>query len=86
MKAGNACIMSEYCGVSDVLMPSHATIMMSSSESPHAVTWDEPQLRPVLEEHVAGTLGRIDSDAVVGDDGRRLRGHLELRWVSNSGL
>lgn len=45
----------------------------------HPVSWDQPELRPVLEEDVARALLGVDANAIVGDDGARLGRDLELR-------
>lgn len=45
----------------------------------NAVTGNEAQFRAMLEEDVASGLLGVDAHTVVGDDGARLRGHLELR-------
>ena len=49
-----------------------------SSSSPDPVPRDQPELRAVLEEDVAGRLRRVDADAVVGDDRGGGRRDLEL--------
>lgn len=36
----------------------------------HAVAWDQAQLRPMLEEHVPGSLLGVNANAICGGQGR----------------
>eukprot|EP00197_Chlamydomonas_leiostraca_P013891 CAMPEP_0202869274 /NCGR_PEP_ID=MMETSP1391-20130828/12327_1 /ASSEMBLY_ACC=CAM_ASM_000867 /TAXON_ID=1034604 /ORGANISM="Chlamydomonas leiostraca, Strain SAG 11-49" /LENGTH=158 /DNA_ID=CAMNT_0049549579 /DNA_START=567 /DNA_END=1044 /DNA_ORIENTATION=+ len=44
----------------------------------HAVTGDQAQLRPVLQEHIACCLGGVDAHTIICDDRAGLCWHLEL--------
>ena len=35
---------------------------------PNSVSWNQPQLRPMLEKDVASSLLRIDSNSVISDN------------------
>ena len=39
------------------------------ASSPHPVTWNQPQLRAMLEEDIASSLLGVDTDTIVRDDG-----------------
>lgn len=43
-----------------------------------AVAGNQTELATVLQEDISGGLSWVDSDSIVGDDGRRRRWHLEL--------
>ncbi len=42
------------------------------------ISGNQSQVGTVLQEHIPGTLSRIDTDAIIGQDGTRLGIHLEL--------